>query len=158
MRTRVTMLGLLAVGYGLRDPLQAFLTRIPHPLVGFPCFLGTLLVNVIGRVDFLPVRLPPGGDALVQGVGVVTPTALGQFGLTIEHVNGVVVGGVLLGGVVADGPAVVRVIAQGEFQRADHSMSMPSRQGFDGSIEHGGKPPSDRTRLRRIWTWRFIPL
>ena len=73
-------------------------------MIGFPRFLGTLLVNVVWSVGLLPVGLPPGGDALVQGVGVVPAAALGQFWLSVENVNGDVVRGVLLSGVIPDGP------------------------------------------------------
>ena len=117
--THVAALGFLIVGDGICDALESCLAGITQSLVGFPGFLGPLLVNVIRRIGLLTVGLPPGGDPLVHGVGVVPAAAFGQFRLTVEHVNSVVIGGVLLRGAVADGPAVGRVVAHGEFQGSD---------------------------------------
>ena len=113
------MLGFLIVGDGIGDALESCLAGVAQSLVGFPGVLSALLVDVIRRIGLLPVGLSPGGDALVQGVWLALAAAFGQFRLTVEHVNSVVVGGVLLGGEVADGPAVGGVVAEGEFQSAD---------------------------------------
>ena len=118
----IAVLGFIAIGNGISDTLESFLACITHPLVCFPRFLGALLVDVVGGNGLLPVGLSPGRDALVEGVGVVLTAALGQFGLAVEYVHGMVVGGVLLGGMVADGPTVGGVLAQSEFQCADHSV------------------------------------
>ena len=49
-----------------------------HPLISFPSLFAAFLVDVIGCVGSLPVGLPPGGDALVDGVGCV-PVTVGLF-------------------------------------------------------------------------------
>ena len=77
-------------------------------------------MDVVRRVRYPPIVLPPGGDALVHGIWVIAAAPLGQVRLPVEDVNGGVVGGVLLGGVVADGPAVGRIVTEGELQGADH--------------------------------------
>ena len=124
VETHVPMLGFLLVGDGFGDPHQAFRSRIPHSLIRFPGLLRALLVNVVRRVGCLPVGLPPGGDALVQSVGVVTPAELGEFGFPVQAANRMVVRSVLLGGVVTYGPTVGSVPLQGEFQRTDDHNSV----------------------------------
>ena len=79
MGADVPVLGFFAVSDGLGNPLLPFISCLPHPLVGLPGFLGTLLVDVIGSGGLLAVALPPRGDALVEGVGVMPTAALGQF-------------------------------------------------------------------------------
>ena len=80
------------------------------PLVGFTSLFTAFLVDVVWGFCGFPVGLAPGGDPFVDGVGVVLSAALGQVRLSVEDINGVVVGGVLLGAVVADGLAVGRVV------------------------------------------------
>jgi hypothetical protein len=41
--------------------------------------------------------LPPGGDAPVEGVGMIFAVAFGAFRFAVEHIDGVVIGGVLPG-------------------------------------------------------------
>ena len=120
MGSDVPLLGFFAVGDGLDDPLLPVISCLPHPLVGLPGFLCTLLVDVIGRVGSLAVALPPCGDPLVDGVGVMPTAALGQVRLLVEHVNSGVVSGVLLGGIVTDSLAVGRLVVESKFQGADH--------------------------------------
>ena len=114
------MLGFDAIGLGSCDALQPFGPALPEPLVGFPSLFSALLVDVVGRIRHLPVALAPGGDALVDGVGVAVPAALGESRFPVKHFDGVVVGGVLLSSVVADGLAVGGGTPQGKFRRADH--------------------------------------
>ena len=118
--TDVPVLGFLALGDGPFDAFQPLGAALLQPLVGFPRLFSAFLVDVVRRVGCFPVCLPPGGDALVHGVRMAFAAALGQVWLSVEHVDGVVVGGVLLGRVVANGLAVGRVVAQGDFQTADH--------------------------------------
>ena len=122
MWSDIPVLGLLAFGDGPLDAFQPLGAALLHLLVGFPSLLGSLLVDVVGRVGLTPVSSPPSRDALVYGVGVVLAAALGQCRFPVQDVDGVVVGHVLLGGVVADGPTVVLVAAQGEFQGCDHCL------------------------------------
>ena len=77
-------------------------------------------MDVVGSIGGLPVSLPPGGDALVDGVGVIPAAALWQGRLPVEYVNRVVVGSVLLGSVVANRMAADWITAQSKFQGADH--------------------------------------
>ena len=58
MRADVPVFGFLADGNGFGDAFQLFLAGVPHPLVGFPGFFGTLLVDVVRGIGFLAVGLP----------------------------------------------------------------------------------------------------
>ena len=117
--TSVSLLQFLAVFDGTGNAFQPFFTGLPHPLVGFPSFLCTLLVYVVRGVCRLTVGLAPRGDALIDGNWGRFAAALGQFGFAVKDVHCVVVGGVLLRGVVADYPAVGRAAAEREFQGAN---------------------------------------
>ena len=120
VRADVPLFWFLAVGDGSGNAFKSLGAALLHPLIGFPSLFAAFLVDVVGRVGLTPVGLPLGDDPLVDGIGMAFPTAFWQGWFPVEHVNGVVVGDVLLGGIVADGPAVCRVVAQGEFQCADH--------------------------------------
>ena len=122
MGTNIPVLGFLAVCFGSGNTLQSFVSALLHPLVGFPRLFGAFLVDVVRSIGLLPVRLPPTRDALVHSVGVIATAALGQVRFPVQDIDGVVVRRVLLRGVIADGPAVGRVVAQGEFQGADHLL------------------------------------
>ena len=110
----IPMFRLFALVVGLRDAFQPLGPTLLQPLVDFPRLLAAFPVDVIRIVGPLLVVLPPGGDALVYGVGVIPAAALGQLRLPVQDIDAVVVGGVLLGGVVADGPAVGSIVTQGE--------------------------------------------
>ena len=75
--TEVPVLRLLAFVDGPFGAFQPLSATLLHPLVGFPSFFAALLMDVIGRVGYLPTGLPPGGDALVHGIGVIATAALG---------------------------------------------------------------------------------
>ena len=112
----VALFEFVVLGGGVGNSLESFLVSSAHPLVGFPGFLVTLLGNVVRSARVLSVGQSPSGDPLVHGVGVIASAALGQFGFPIEDIDSVVMAGVLLSGVVPDGPAVVGVVAEGEFE------------------------------------------
>ena len=71
------LLGCFAFGLGLCDAFQLLGAGLPHPLIGFPSVLAAFLVDVVGRVGLMPVG-PPGGDALIEGVGMALAAALGE--------------------------------------------------------------------------------
>ena len=125
VRASVPLFWFIAAGDGVGDSFQSFSAGFPKSLLGFPNLFAAFLVDVVGCVGFLSVGLPPGGDPLVESIGVIAVAALWPAWLPVEHVAVDVIGGVLLGGVVADGPAVGRVVAQGEFQGADRQSAQP---------------------------------
>ena len=78
----IPMFRLFALVVGLRDAFQPLGPTLLQPLVDFPRLLAAFPVDVIRIVGPLLVVLPPGGDALVYGVGVIRdlPLRLGSSG------------------------------------------------------------------------------